>query len=88
MSRTRRRKGKGEDDNDADFDLRDEDDDYHPSADHTPRHPTDDRLREFGFKIHARQANAIPLWTRDGEVMDEEDALAIVAEESRKKLEV
>ena len=54
------------------------DDFGHPSQDRTFRHAGDALLRRHGFRIHSRPKGDRPLWQRDGVVMAEETALALV----------
>lgn len=41
----------------------------HAFADHTDRFPNDQRLRKYGWKIHARPKGKEALWVRDGEIL-------------------
>lgn len=38
------------------------------------RYPADQRLRKFGFKIHARPDHGPPLWEREGRVYSQSEA--------------
>lgn len=51
-------------------------------------HPADTRLRKFGFTIHARPKGKQAVWSRDGELYEEDDALTILWEESKGKVTV
>ena len=50
----------------------------HPSQDETPRFTDDQRLRKYGFAIHSRPKDGVPLWTYGRDIYDELEALDLV----------
>lgn len=51
--------------------------DEHAFAETRDLHPTDILLRKHGFKIHSRPTNGVPVWSKGGFFLTQDEAVEV-----------